>query len=204
VLWWVPAGHRPSVAEAVARLAHLKQHGPGDHAFDWQTAGARRSEVRLGADAGGTESMKGFVRGLSALLAMLCLTFDRTPAVTITGHMSVLTMSHEGSWGADTQVSLDGALQMAIARCKQMRGLKLECGGQVISIEQGWLLGSRCGTRSILSSGSTRTEAEADADRRANIMRRDFVPDLPACRYVVSVDPDGVIDGAASAQATRN
>jgi hypothetical protein len=41
VLWWVPAGHRPSVAEAVARLAHLKEHGPTDHAFDWQRASAQ-------------------------------------------------------------------------------------------------------------------------------------------------------------------
>ena len=36
VMWWVPAGHRPDVEEAVARLAHLKRNGPGDHAFDWQ------------------------------------------------------------------------------------------------------------------------------------------------------------------------
>ncbi|MGE5165419.1 MAG: DUF3291 domain-containing protein, partial [Sphingobacteriales bacterium] len=35
VMWWVPAGHRPSVEEAIARLDHLKQHGPSDHAFDW-------------------------------------------------------------------------------------------------------------------------------------------------------------------------
>jgi Domain of unknown function (DUF3291) len=41
VLWWVPVGHRPSVAEAVARLAHLKRHGPDDQAFDWQTASAQ-------------------------------------------------------------------------------------------------------------------------------------------------------------------
>lgn len=27
-LWWIPAGLRPAVAEAVARLAHLEQHGP--------------------------------------------------------------------------------------------------------------------------------------------------------------------------------
>jgi hypothetical protein len=27
--------------EAVARLAHLKQHGPSDHAFDWQAASAQ-------------------------------------------------------------------------------------------------------------------------------------------------------------------
>jgi uncharacterized protein DUF3291 len=40
-LWWVPIGHRPSVEEALARIAHLKQHGPSDHAFDWQTAAAQ-------------------------------------------------------------------------------------------------------------------------------------------------------------------
>lgn len=32
-LWWVPAGHRPSVAEAVERLAHLEQHGPTGYSF---------------------------------------------------------------------------------------------------------------------------------------------------------------------------
>jgi hypothetical protein len=36
VLWHVPAGHRPSVQEAIDRLAHLKVHGPGEHAFGWQ------------------------------------------------------------------------------------------------------------------------------------------------------------------------
>ncbi len=41
VLWWVPIGHRPSVDEAVGRLAHLRQHGPSDHAFNWQRASAQ-------------------------------------------------------------------------------------------------------------------------------------------------------------------
>jgi hypothetical protein len=27
--------------EAMARFAHLKQHGPSDYAFDWQTADAQ-------------------------------------------------------------------------------------------------------------------------------------------------------------------
>ena len=34
-LWWVPAGHRPSVAEAAARLAHLEQYGPTPFAFSF-------------------------------------------------------------------------------------------------------------------------------------------------------------------------
>jgi heme-degrading monooxygenase HmoA len=34
-LWWVPAGYRPSVAEAVARIAHLERHGPTAFAFSF-------------------------------------------------------------------------------------------------------------------------------------------------------------------------
>ncbi|MEU3602988.1 DUF3291 domain-containing protein [Streptomyces sp. NPDC006798] len=32
-LWWVPAGHRPTVTEAEARLVHLRTEGPTPHAF---------------------------------------------------------------------------------------------------------------------------------------------------------------------------
>jgi hypothetical protein len=36
VLWWVPAGHTPSVDEALARLDHLREHGPTPHAFTFK------------------------------------------------------------------------------------------------------------------------------------------------------------------------
>ncbi len=36
VLWWVPAGHRPSIAEAVARLDQLRRAGPGPEAFTFR------------------------------------------------------------------------------------------------------------------------------------------------------------------------
>ncbi len=54
VMWWVPQGHRPTLEEALARLAHLKEHGDSDHAFGWahlaeakmhQTHGCRETEV---------------------------------------------------------------------------------------------------------------------------------------------------------------
>lgn len=35
-LWWIPAGHTPSVAEAVARLDYLKQRGPSAEAFTFR------------------------------------------------------------------------------------------------------------------------------------------------------------------------
>ena len=37
-LWWIPVGHRPSVAEAVERLAHLQAHGPSAYAFTFREA----------------------------------------------------------------------------------------------------------------------------------------------------------------------
>jgi hypothetical protein len=36
VMWWVPAGERPSMQEGVARRDHLMAHGPSDHAFGWE------------------------------------------------------------------------------------------------------------------------------------------------------------------------
>ena len=35
VLWWVPAGHIPTIDEAKARLEHLRQHGETPHAFSF-------------------------------------------------------------------------------------------------------------------------------------------------------------------------
>lgn len=36
VLWWIPAGHIPTIAEAKERLAHLNTHGPGPKAFTFR------------------------------------------------------------------------------------------------------------------------------------------------------------------------
>lgn len=35
-LWWIPAGHIPTVADGMDRLAHLKVHGPTAHAFTFR------------------------------------------------------------------------------------------------------------------------------------------------------------------------
>ncbi|MFD9356840.1 DUF3291 domain-containing protein [Streptomyces sp. NPDC060031] len=37
VLWWVPAGERPTVAQAERRLLHLREHGPTPYAFTLRT-----------------------------------------------------------------------------------------------------------------------------------------------------------------------
>lgn len=38
VLWWVPAGHRPTVAEAEERLLHLRAQGATAYAFTLRTS----------------------------------------------------------------------------------------------------------------------------------------------------------------------
>ncbi|MFG3114186.1 DUF3291 domain-containing protein [Streptomyces sp. NPDC048197] len=38
VLWWVPAGHLPTVDEALERLAHLRANGPSPRAFTFATS----------------------------------------------------------------------------------------------------------------------------------------------------------------------
>jgi hypothetical protein len=38
VLWWVPAGHRPSVDEGIERLSELRDRGPRPAAFTFKRA----------------------------------------------------------------------------------------------------------------------------------------------------------------------
>ena len=35
VMWWVPAGHHPTLGEALEKLTHLQAHGDSDDAFGW-------------------------------------------------------------------------------------------------------------------------------------------------------------------------
>ncbi len=38
VLWWVPAGHRPGIEEAIAKLELLRANGPTENAFTFRKA----------------------------------------------------------------------------------------------------------------------------------------------------------------------
>ena len=48
VLWWIPAGHRPTLDEALKTLDHLREHGDSERAFGWgwlQDAAVRRTRA---------------------------------------------------------------------------------------------------------------------------------------------------------------
>jgi hypothetical protein len=42
VMWWIEAGHIPTLEEAKERLDHLTANGPSEFAFGWETAPAAR------------------------------------------------------------------------------------------------------------------------------------------------------------------
>jgi hypothetical protein len=48
VLWWVPAGHIPTVQDAVAKLEHLRAHGPSADAFHFGEAYSAPDAVDAG------------------------------------------------------------------------------------------------------------------------------------------------------------
>jgi len=35
VLWWIPAGHEPTIEEAQGKLDYLREHGPSERAFNF-------------------------------------------------------------------------------------------------------------------------------------------------------------------------
>ncbi len=35
VMWWIEAGHRPALCEALDRLEYRRAHGDSEHAFGW-------------------------------------------------------------------------------------------------------------------------------------------------------------------------
>lgn len=43
VMWRIPAGHRPAIAEAVERIERLERDGAGPEAFDWTYAAEHAS-----------------------------------------------------------------------------------------------------------------------------------------------------------------
>jgi len=51
-LWWVPAGHRTGLDEAIRRLAHLEVHGPTQFAFTFKTVFEPDEEFQRGIDWG--------------------------------------------------------------------------------------------------------------------------------------------------------
>ena len=138
------------------------------------------------------------MRRLHFALNVICLALTlatppmATPAVA-NDDWTVLTMAPDGSWGAATSFSINRAIAFAIANCKIDHQREIGCGAAFTSIQGGWSLGIRCGRENIIAAEKTLAGAEQAAMRREAELRRLYMPDMPSCRRVVTVDPNGAI-----------
>jgi hypothetical protein len=103
---------------------------------------------------------------------------------------TVLTM-YGPAWGAGTDSRINRAIARAITNCKKMSGAALGCGASFTSIRAGWSLGIRCGHENIIVADKNLAEAERKALRREGELRTQYVPEMPACVRVVTIDPSG-------------
>ena len=105
---------------------------------------------------------------------------------------TVLTMAPDGSWGAATG-PINRAIANAITNCKIAYQRELGCGAVLTSIRTGWSLGIRCGGEAIVVAEKMLADAEQAATRREATLRQHYVPGMPPCRRIVTVDPNGSI-----------
>jgi hypothetical protein len=68
-----------------------------------------------------------------------------------------------------------------------------DCGSLLSTTRSGWSLAILCGDYNIVVSGPTLVEAEQAALFREIDLHLYYVPDLPPCHRVLTVDPAGQI-----------
>jgi hypothetical protein len=113
-------------------------------------------------------------------------------AVDLDG-LTVVTMARDGSWGVATAGSTGEAIATAVRACRAMADAPTDCGALLTTTHGKWVLANLCGDHQIIVGAGTLEDAEATAREREIETRRTYVPDLPPCRRVLTVDPAGAV-----------
>jgi hypothetical protein len=74
-----------------------------------------------------------------------------------------------------------------------MSQASIGCGAVSRFVRAGWIVAMRCGTRNIIAAAALLSDAERIAAEREAEIRRLYAPDLPPCRRVLTVDPQGAV-----------
>src|SRR5262249_55051339 len=104
---------------------------------------------------------------------------------------AVVTIARDGSWGVGIDRHLAGANAAAVRACRAMSSGGSDCGAEFAATRGGWIIGLRCDDYRILVTGMGLKEAELAALHREIDLKQLYVPDLPACHRVLTVDPRG-------------
>jgi hypothetical protein len=106
---------------------------------------------------------------------------------------TVLPRAPDGAWGVATEMDVIRAIGSAVGDCRTRTAAEIGCGGQFLMFRAAWSLGVRCGDHNILIAEKNLDDAELRASWREYELRKIYVPDLPPCAVVVTVDPSGKI-----------
>jgi hypothetical protein len=128
--------------------------------------------------------------GLLAVSAIMLA--GPAPAIEL-DDVTVVTLARNGSWGVATAGATGEAIAAALRSCRAMSGAPTDCGAQSVATRGGWVVADLCGDHQIIVSGSTRENAETAAFDQQRRVRSLYVPDLPPCRRILTVDPGGAI-----------
>jgi hypothetical protein len=132
---------------------------------------------------------------LGALMAAFAQSASPQPAVIEewAHDFTALTMAPDGAWGTATDPRVNRAIHLAIGNCKIMSGAELGCGAYLTTVRGGWSLGIRCGGENIIAADRNLAEAERRAHNREIELRERYVPGMPPCARIVTVDPNGEV-----------
>ena len=110
---------------------------------------------------------------------------------------TVVTMARDGSWGVGVDRHIAGAIAAAIRECRAMSSGGSDCGAEFAASRGGWIIGVRCDDYKILATGKDLKDAEVTVLNREIDLKQLYVPDLPACHRVLTVDPRGAVTTAS-------
>jgi hypothetical protein len=106
---------------------------------------------------------------------------------------TVATIAGDGSWGVATAETQSRAIADAIRDCRKMSSVQNDCGAKFTTIRSGWTLASLCGDYTVLVAEKYLEDANAAALNREIDLKLFYIPDLPPCRRVLTVDPRGAV-----------
>lgn len=107
--------------------------------------------------------------------------------------VTAVAIAPDGGWGVATDPLIDHAIADAISSCKTKYRGEVGCGYQITTVHRGWSLVLRCGKENIIVAARTLAAAEQEAIDREYDLRQKYVPDMPGCVRVLSVDPAGIV-----------
>jgi hypothetical protein len=141
----------------------------------------------------GHRRRQGGIAATGALLTAASVLLAAPATAIELDEVTVVTLASDGSWGVATGGSTGEAIAAAVRACRAMARPPTDCGARLTTTRGRWVIANLCGDHPIIVGADTREDAEAAAIEREIQTRLAYVPALPSCRHVLTVDPAGAV-----------